>query len=1581
MSTHDTSNAIPLCANYYLFGVYYEGEFNSQTKTTEFPSWHSEESLVRKQIANIRPLAKVPMLNVTDSDSPKLWATDHKFKLCSLGNGKPDQYGAFEVLTPEHTIHALGRDLPKEGEQTFTFRFPPLPLIASLSELNPKELATKVAELSSQLENSEAKLTLTEVSIEQLAKPYEPAANGGLSEEQAEYNKWYEDVSESGETLKGFVLPVVASCAVVFSDQGYESATVTLQKFDSTKEGGEYKTIGSSVQAALPEDELSEENAKQYPCAMFHVDPADFKEGLYSIRVEFIPSQMKNGVPQFIKDAHIQQFSEGLDTVYTYELREQITFSSSTPLGKFAIVSGDMISLEESLIYQYPQYFGNMKHYLHGNVQGVTANTPASRSIALLKNIRDVSAQLGAGLLSGSLQDTLDRDGRQAVFNNVSKLYWDAVKSEMPPAMKAAGELYYGIYSTKEALDKLQELHTPAIAGVGWKALFHDKVFNTNEARSSALALSLESRLGNRRVVAGRVAEAWLSGGKTVGFNGFGTGLTALSLYKKAKQLVNQNKKVDKAEQGTKEVTKDYLAQIPVWKTANHIQEEKLEQALKDARDQSGNQIDAILVNSSRGAGIKIEFAFNSREKELKDHAPIFKQLAASLANVLENEPNLRVEIEGHACQVGTEKANMQVSAERAEYAKKLLMKEFPVFEGRVSVAAFGESKPVYVPKQGEKVDRNNPNLRQNRRVVIRIYLQSLNIFFHPSRYGSHAMERSRLALEAEMVAQDKAEVALRMAIFDSVVDVASYIPAIAPAARGFMLAIEGSKTAISAVKVIDSLMLDSFLEELKQSHEVVSELERLAKIHIELLNDLRRSKVDVGIECRSYQELITHLESEEVRKEVLKRYQLRALAINGLVLLLADLGSQTKRNSNISFRFLVERYKVKKYIENYILSDDWSVHTIKGNTLAANWKNRCDNEYYTELSTKMPQGAQHWPAPITTNSKVSHLSITENRDSFKASGAFNQIFPIQTMLFEHPNETMFDNFTESFNPQGSELKKDEIGYCRILVQSARYTESDEPEWMSYDSWIQQSSSSRLGPYDKVKVQLILKKEHKYAKPVTIGYDRVDGLENIKGPAFSDWMLPMKVSDFKADPDGRVSAFYKQQGIDDGATLIAIEHIPSFRFGDVMIDGMKPMTSKAKLMFSDAMFSMVVSGAAISGQPSDYFAEADSFKRYVKGGGFQNMRYCLGIRTNQGQHSFYLPQEYSLGQKFDDAEDELQIGALSTETRLVLLDTYLGEQQLRLREQDLMVESFTLMASEGDKNTIPILHGIKQQVVAIDTKASGLNFFSERKWYQSADNIWRDGFSWGNKKKDDPASIYVLILGESHEKALYERLGMPWEAVNMCIQLALDGNDGKPVKGPLYFTDMYHIGEFAHKNEEWMFTESISENHREQVDAMSEFIGEAVGSLTKENELSKSKNYTMYCMRFNLEYVAPTGVRLKGLRPFGGVIGGKANLELSVAHLKQVGLNGADDYDIGRDAVISIPSLNADSALAGNFFSDMPWLIEKESTEEGVDKSAAETWKQYNESQRKKWLKDWIEKQPAVTQAPKPLEKSLDNPS
>ncbi len=68
MSTHDTCNAIPLCANYYLFGAYFPA--TQEGRKNVYPTWHEEPSLLtNKDVTNLRPLAKVPMLNVTDGDS------------------------------------------------------------------------------------------------------------------------------------------------------------------------------------------------------------------------------------------------------------------------------------------------------------------------------------------------------------------------------------------------------------------------------------------------------------------------------------------------------------------------------------------------------------------------------------------------------------------------------------------------------------------------------------------------------------------------------------------------------------------------------------------------------------------------------------------------------------------------------------------------------------------------------------------------------------------------------------------------------------------------------------------------------------------------------------------------------------------------------------------------------------------------------------------------------------------------------------------------------------------------------------------------------------------------------------------------------------------------------------------------------------------------------------------------------------------------------------------------------------------------------------------------------------------------
>ncbi|WP_425628398.1 OmpA family protein [Vibrio neptunius] len=1581
MSTSPVDKAIPLPANYYLFGVYFKGKLDQKTNKTTYPNWHAETSLIENQeISNVRPLARVPLLNVTDSDKPELWATRHDFKLSQINHGQPDEHGVYEALKPESPIHVLGSPIAKSEKRQYNFRFPPLPLLASLADLSTKQLNDKITQLGNTLGNSEAELTLTAISPAQLAPPYSRDASGQLTADQQAYNAWHQTVSAAKQPLEGFVLPVVASCAVVFSDKGYEDATVSLYKFQVTKQAGtevgEYVPIGPSVQAALPKDELAEDD-EQYPCALFYLDPAEFEEGLYSIRVEFNPNLMKK-IPDFLKTANIEEKQFGLNTGYQYELRENITFSSQTPLGQFAIVSGDMISLEESLMYQYPQYFTHMKHYLTGNAQGQAATTPAARSIALLKDIRDASVELGAGLMSGSLQQTLGEDGRQAVLNNVSKLYWDAVKSELPEAMQAAGELYYGIYSTKEALDNLRSLQNPATANVGLKALFTAKVFDQQTALAQGLSSAIESRLGARRVVAGRVVEAWLSGGATLGLNVIGTIGSVADLYTKGKTVVEMAQKAKETKQDIGEVAYDYLDKIPVWNTSRDYQQQKIEQALEKAR--AGNSdIAATMVNNRRGAGIKIEFSFNSRKSELEHNEPVFVELASALAEVLESESNLRVEIEGHACQVDSEEANMKVAAERANYAKQLLEKS-DVFKDRISLAVFGESEPIYIPKKGESIDRNNPNLRQNRRVEIRIYMSSLDVVFHPSRYGSQAMERSRLAVETAMTAEDKAEVELRKAIFEGVVDVASYLPVIAPVARGVLLITEANKALTSAIKFIDNAFLDSFFTDLNQKHDVVRELERLSKIHMELLAKLRNTNIDLEFTCHTYKELVAYLDSEKAQKELLKRYQLRALAMNGLILLLADLGVKAKHRSDESFENLVERYQVQQYIEHYILSDNWSVNTIRGTTLAADWKNRCDDEYYDKLLKNMPDGSRGMPLPRRSNSVAGFQPYSYHplASDSKASGAFNRVFPVQTTLYDHAEESLFKHFSQSFNPQVYELKQEAIGYCRVLIQSAAKTPQDKPAWLTYQDWIQQAEHAHIGPYDKVKVQIILKSEYDTPSMVTIGYDRVDGY-NIQGPAFSDWMLPMKASDFELNAE--IKRYYRDQNLDDDGVLIAIEHTPCYRFGEVMLDGLKPITSKARLLFTDTLLGPLTSGphAVLN------YGDSDSFTRYVAAGGFRNMRYSMAIRQKDGKSAFYLPLVFEQGEA-NKEDNEMQVGVLTTEDKYVLLQTYVGDRYLKLRERDLLLESFTLRSEEGSKNTIPVLHGIKQQVVAIETQVSGLNFFNQPKWYQSADNIMRDGFRWGNRGKEDPASIYMLLLGENHEKDTYERIDMDWKSVNMCMQLELDGYDEK-VKGPIYFTKMHHVGGFTHHAGQWSFSASAEVDSLNEMPSLQGFLDQAIKRLKAENDLSRGKDYVVYCMRFELGYVSPTGLNLKGLRPFGQVIQPSNSIynsgspELSVAHLKQVGLVGGEDYDKHRDLVICVPSLTESRTANDHYFGDMPWLVTKDSCADGVDKSAAETWKKYDQDKRKKWVRDWIEKQPTLVLAPKPLEKSLDDPN
>src|SRR5690606_35093189 len=120
---------------------------------------------------------------------------------------------------------------------------------------------------------------------------------------------------------------------------------------------------------------------------------------------------------------------------------------------------------------------------------------------------------------------------------------------------------------------------------------------------------------------------------------------------------------------------------------------------------------------------------FNSRKQELDDNKGVIDVLVEALTS----ESQLRIEIEGHACQVSSEAINMRVSRERAENTKALFPESFHKF---ITVKAYGESAPIYIPDDPREIRRDNPKLAVNRRVVVNIYLASLDVVYSPSRFG-----------------------------------------------------------------------------------------------------------------------------------------------------------------------------------------------------------------------------------------------------------------------------------------------------------------------------------------------------------------------------------------------------------------------------------------------------------------------------------------------------------------------------------------------------------------------------------------------------------------------------------------------------------------------------------------------------------------------------------------------------------------------------------------------------------------------------------------------------------------------------
>jgi outer membrane protein OmpA-like peptidoglycan-associated protein len=92
------------------------------------------------------------------------------------------------------------------------------------------------------------------------------------------------------------------------------------------------------------------------------------------------------------------------------------------------------------------------------------------------------------------------------------------------------------------------------------------------------------------------------------------------------------------------------------------------------------------------------------------------------IGDLLNKYPDLKIRIEGHACNLGTEAYNMELSRKRAEAVQNYIRQKHGIKPEKFILEFYGESRPV-APNDSEQ------NREKNRRVDIYLVILWFNFY------------------------------------------------------------------------------------------------------------------------------------------------------------------------------------------------------------------------------------------------------------------------------------------------------------------------------------------------------------------------------------------------------------------------------------------------------------------------------------------------------------------------------------------------------------------------------------------------------------------------------------------------------------------------------------------------------------------------------------------------------------------------------------------------------------------------------------------------------------------------------------
>ena len=1361
---------------------------------------------------------------------------------------------------------------------------PPMESIGLIANNNPSGWAKEfVDNLKNYSSSNTPLLELQTVPITNLKQPTE-------NSEDDTYNTWYEKeiTQKNVQSIQAYIL--AKTRAVILSISPNIPVLTAGRNIVLSPPVGEdiFATFVTETNLAV----ISGTNRK-------------LPSGLYRIKIKLDGVKYIAQRPQWCSKSLIR---EGAN--YYYELAEMVHFDIKNEAGEFDVINCDPLSVEEAIIKQFPRFYSHLISYAKDlktehatyDPKNISVKDENGKEIGRAKvsdepikiasgfesfchgwAVAKGRAQLAAGLINTDITASASNgnfttNGKFVLGSKIAKAIHTHLNETEDKTIQATLDAVFAMQDGQDAWKKLREARA-ALTTDNWKDALAKNLWRLPTSTPEQMAQYNSS-------IAGRIGipkSAMDATGNALNIADLATNIAALG-QTTVQQIGTNIPNLAQAKQHYKTVAQDYF---------EHLSAKEI---VKD-----------VVIEGT--------FSLNS-EQVTDDYRNTILQQSEAVIKALKQNESLKVTVAGHTCDIGNYDYNIALSERRAEAVKHILVTQAGIDEARIEVLGLGYAQPLINNK-------DEASRAQNRRVHIAAYaISQINVC--PSREGMDSLERFRNLTVANDIKVDETGDDMAWQMINIALGVMAFIPITAPIAAAVAVIKAGGAIATSAANLMDEVLLDNACKH----------------YYAEIQRDKR-----LGQECAANQGMMHELLSEynkdgkaQQSTQWAAQFRLRSEAISGLMGLLLRAqreGDKSQYYSNL------ERYKVKEYIENFLLGDSWALPNLPGASIRmdtfwvflidsiTNQKQKKSGDKkalygFSDNYSLLDKAARK--AVVTDPENTLYLQSQFNpygfymmtvptlaREHNYITAEFQNYFPIHTFATQEKEGNKYlESFANTFEPVFSEYGEASYHHSAIY-----YQDQASKEWLPIVS----NKTKRLSPFTPIRVLVVFNDTMTGIAPITFKVTRCDGVNNEL--AYKELVRPLVESELLESEKHFAGKF--------GCVFT-----PFFQLGPKTYLGTKPMVHDNNFL------------------PFMY----DTAYEYYQCNNFVDMRYYIGAQVGSSS-KVVLPL---MGERKNNSDEMMfdsgylnLINGLGVKNKYVATDYHvdLNTDRDGGNEESLLIKDFLTSKSSsfvrpelfaGNKSIrILVRFGGEGKPYLMTSKmerqGAAIRLFSSEfsaaqnlgfKVRQHGDDIIFDEFDWSTQVDLMVIATCTELESENYTKKL---IGLNWRSVP--CELKLQQTIGINDEGPTYKSKLYYLGKATRnaskgynqvlnrwEDDNYQFNDSTGakfREYREFVDLLNKagsnnekgMQGRALLNWQDAKAFAGEEQVFVFAANFSLDYESPKRVSIKGLRPFGDIFTSQFSdmftdkedrqytMELGVANFNSAGNSGFNFNDIG----------------------------------------------------------------------------------